>query len=1280
MKIFKEKQHSFFPRPFGIRDKLYLSVGVMVFFDLTDPGGLLTEQELWKTLPAELGPKPVLDQGIPKPRAEVLVTGSCFAPRGTTRPASQVRVRVGEVDKTLNVFGDRYWKNGIITKAEDFVEMPIVWANAFGGQGFERNPLGKGIHKAPMPDGSQAVPLPNLELPAQQIGSPGQTPDPAGFGPLDLMWPQRAKKNGTYDEKWKTERWPYFPDDMNYEFFNMASEDQFARGYFEGGEAVAIENMHPDLRVIQSVLPSLRMRCFVTRDTAFKPHSFPAGPLPSHQLRETDEFREVSTRLETVWLFPHILRGLLIYRGTTEVSDEEGGDVLRVLIRHEDKAEPPKPIEHYRDLQIQLLDRGVDMDLSAMEEALKKAETSMLGLKNIPKFADDIRQKALGNRPSMPAPEPGEMLAQSRAMLAEHSARLDSLEAMARKMLAENGHLVAIDMGVFGAMRAKIAEIGRNIENTATTLAEAKQTAGAKRTAALKETSSRLKAIKPEHMKVSGLDPDAALPPDFPFHKKVSPWHDCGMPFVADCRKALDADPDALRALTSLGLTRQTIHRAWLGVNVRERREVSADWGLKQPGDFALPVGLVLPRFDGPVLNRILCRAGHPETGEDVLAPGSDEIPLFLQSATLIDLPTMPGAKAAPVVCAGDELQALLLEQEVGDCCSVIALASPKETPGKEAAEALKAAQAFLVVMPAGWAADPALKQAWEGWKSAHPSAEPLELESGRTLFEARRKGADIRGWVLEHLPKAYAGEHSVALARPEPGTFLSKDFLKGFRPEFPNIRALADGILGEVKQSMEAKFAPLKARQEQALDEVRKLAAKAEEKGVPVDMDAISLAPSGQPRPSPTAMAKAVADTLRAKRDRLRELGHLTPAIEQAFDENVAKAEALGAQSEAMQKELTAQFEAKKLELEQGLGKLKAMAPPDAAREKLLKYGLDPDAIRPLTREQAQRMHEQGKSLAGAILSGVDLSGLDLSGANLDGCQLRGTNLRGTRLDGASLVQALAGGADLSQASLKGAVLERGVFTDAVFRQADLTGAKARQALFKGCDFSGATLRRADLDMATLENVDLTGATLAEARVNMCLVSGKADGADFRSARITKSLFKQNSLDGADFREASVNQSLLSGAKGKGVRFAGANLDKLRSGSNTELPGADFTGATLRGAGLRDTDLNGATFRGADLDGAMIENSRLAGADLSGASARHARFTKSNLEGAAMRGVNLFMGGLRKARLVETDLRGSNLFAVDFYKSVVGKTRFEAANLKRSQLQDRLGLLDEES
>ncbi|WP_031482713.1 DUF2169 family type VI secretion system accessory protein [Maridesulfovibrio frigidus] len=1278
MKIFKEKQHSFFPRPIGIKDKNYLSVGIMSFFDLNDPDNLLTEQELWKTLPGELGPKPILDQGVPKPRGEFLVTGSCHAPRGTSRPASQVRVRVGEVDKKLNIFGDRYWKKGLITEAEPFVEMPIVWPTAYGGDGFAKNPLGKGIHKLPMPDGSMAVPLPNIELPDQQIGSPGQSPDPAGFGPLDLMWPQRFAKNGTYDEKWKNERWPFFPDDMNYEFFNMACEDQFIDGYFKGGEPVVIENMNRDFQVIESSLPKLRMRCFVTLNTKFKPHTFPAGALPSHEISETDEFREVSTRLETVWFFPSIMRGLLIYRGTTEVMDEDGADVMRVMIRHEDQAEEPKSIEQYRDLQIKLLDRGVDMDMSKAEETVKKAQTSMLKVKNIPKFADDIRQKALGNRPRMPAPSPEEMLAKSKTMIAEHTATLDKLEAMATKMHAEKGHLVAINLGIFDKFRTTLATIGQKIEATTGKLSAAKVKLETARKAALKDVSGGLKKIKPAHLEKAGIDPDEVISPDFPLKKKVNPWHDRGFPFVVQCRKDLEDDPETLRKLTDLGLQRKTLKRAWLGVNNSEILEAPKDWGLKGDSEFSLAAGLVFPRFDGPVLNRIQSYPAYFESDKESLVPGSDEAPLFIASSTLIDLPSMPAAAGAPVIAVADELQAIFMEQEVGDCCSIIALGSPKDKPGKEAAKELKNAQAFLIVQPEKWNEDKKLNAGWEDWISAHKTAVPLELEHGKNVFESRKGGSDIRLWVLDHLPAAYASEHTVDMGMPPKGKPPGEGFLKGFKPVFPDVKALAKGINAEVKKAMEAKFAPIHAEQAAALEKMKAVAAKYTKYGV--DPAKITMDGPAVPKTSPTELGKKIADKIRGKAASLNKRGMLTPEAAEKMEISAAKAQSMGIEADAKKASMLGKLKVKKLELKEGLKKLEAKDLPGVAKEKFEKQGLDPDAIRPLTREEVHRMHDQGKSIAGAILTDVDLSELDLAGADLTGCRLLRTNFTGTCLDNAKLVQAVGTDTNFTKASLKGADFNRAMLNKSIFKESDLSGAQAKMAAFKGSSFAGATLDDADFHMAILEKTDFTKASLNGARISMCMVSGKADNANFRNADIKKCIFKESTLDGADFGKASIHESLFNGAKGKKVNFIGANLDKIRTGRNAEFPDANFTGATLRNAGLRETDFTGSDFRGANLESAMIDNSRLVRTNFNGASAKGARFTKSNLEGASMRAFNLFMGGMRKARLVDTDLRGSNLFAVDFYKSVVGGTRFEGANLKRSQLHGKVDLLDDES
>ncbi|WP_027722036.1 DUF2169 family type VI secretion system accessory protein [Maridesulfovibrio zosterae] len=1277
MKIFKEKQHSFFPRPLGIGDKFYLSVGIMVFYDLNDPDNLLTEQELWKTVPGELGAKPVIDQGVPKPRSEFLVTGSCHAPRGTSRPASQVRVRVGDVDKKLNVFGDRYWKNGLITEAEPFVEMPVVWPNAYGGDGFAKNPQGKGIHKVPMPDGGDAVVLPNIELPDQQIGSPGQKPDPAGFGPLDMMWPQRTRKNGTYDEKWKNERWPFFPDDMNYEYFNMACEDQYAQDFFKGGEAVTIENMNADLLRIESSLPTHRMRCFVTLNSKFKPHVFPVGPLPSHQLSETDEFREVSTRLETAWFFPSIMRGLLIYRGTTEIVDEEGADVMRVLIRHEEHDADPKSIEHYRDLQIQLLDRGVDMDMSAADEAMKKAQKNLLKVKNIPKFADDIRQKALGNRPVMPASEPEEMMAKANAMIAEHNALLDKLEVMAKKAHAEHGHLVQINLGVFDKFRGKLTAIGSKMEETTGKLSAAKKKLEASRKAAIKDLSGKLKKIKPEHLKKAGLDPVEDIPEDFPFNKKVNPWHDRGFPLVAQGRRNLENDPKTVRKLTDLGLDRKTLKRAWIGALDEETAHLPADWGLEGDDEFRIPAGVIIPRFDGPVLNRIMRCDVDPDNLNEFLVPGSNEEPLFLPSSTLIDLPSLPAASGAPVIAVADELQALFMEQEAGDCCSVICLASPKDKPGKDAAEALKNAQAFLIVQPEKWAEDRKLKDVWAQWKETHKTAEPIELEHGVNVFQSHKKGSDIRQWVLDHLPKEYAGEHGIDMAAPEEGKSPGDDFLKGIVPPFPDIKALASGIKDEVKKSMEARFAPLKAKRESMLAEVNEKIAKYSK--YDINPSKISMETRVGSKKSPTAIASEVAEKIRSKAADLKARKMIDPLKAEEMEAEAAKLDALGVKSEAMQADLLGKFKIKKLELKEGLKKLKDRVPPEKAIQKLKEHGLDPEAIRPLTREQVQHMYDQGRPFAGAILSGVDLSGLNLSGADFTGCQFKKTNFKEADLSGAKLVQVMAGGADFSKAILKGTILERGHFAKAVFKGSDLSQAQARQAAFKGADFSGASLCNADFDMSILEKTDFTKADLSGACINMSMVSGKADEADFRNARIKKCMFKGSSFNKTDFSKASINETLFNGATGEKVKFISANLDKIRTGRNCEFKGADFTNASLKGGALRETDLTGADFRGADFENAMVDNSMLVEANLNGASAKGARFNKSNLEGATMRAFNLFQGGFRKARLVDTDLRGSNLYAVDFYKAVVGRTRFEGANLKRSQLDGKLDLLDEE-
>ena len=121
---------------------------------------------------------------------------------------------------------------------------------------------------------------------------------PSGFGPLDFTWPQRAKKLGTYDDKWFRERCPFFPEDMDWTCFNAAPEDQQQEAFFKGAESFSVTDMHPAKPIIQSRLPALRQRCFINQPANLKK-------------RDSENiFPEVITHLDSAWLFPHAERGL----------------------------------------------------------------------------------------------------------------------------------------------------------------------------------------------------------------------------------------------------------------------------------------------------------------------------------------------------------------------------------------------------------------------------------------------------------------------------------------------------------------------------------------------------------------------------------------------------------------------------------------------------------------------------------------------------------------------------------------------------------------------------------------------------------------------------------------------------------------------------------------------------------------------------------------------------------------------------------------------------------
>lgn len=343
MKVVKPTKLGVLTRCFEHERRFHLGVSVLAFVPLLSEGRapLLSEVALWKLVAERLGPQAMLEAGVPKSRGEFLVQGACYSPGGVPRSMVPVRAKVGAIEKALAVHGDRFWKPGReISDAQRFAALPLDWSRAFGGPRYKRNPLGRG-HGESEYMGQRVQLLPNLELPHAPVISPGDKPEPAGFGPLDPSWPQRRELAGTYDERWLHTLFPGMAADVDWRFFNLAPPDQQREGFWDGDEEWRFDNLHPSRSRIEGQLPGLVARAFVARRTRTDPAP-PGGAAPPQELA----LEEVELSLRTLWFFPDAERAVLIYQGSTTTADDDAADVLHLVIAGEHR-EQPRPAEHY---------------------------------------------------------------------------------------------------------------------------------------------------------------------------------------------------------------------------------------------------------------------------------------------------------------------------------------------------------------------------------------------------------------------------------------------------------------------------------------------------------------------------------------------------------------------------------------------------------------------------------------------------------------------------------------------------------------------------------------------------------------------------------------------------------------------------------------------------------------------------------------------------------------------------------------------------------------------
>ncbi|QDV25616.1 DUF2169 domain-containing protein [Aureliella helgolandensis] len=251
-----------------------------------------------------------------KPRFDLLLQATAYSPTGQPASGWQTRWQIGEWSKTLQVFGERRWISGPFSSKigppQPIVSLPLDYRLAFGGADADLNPLGQGY-------GWKAELLPCIEDPTRLVKSPDDKLEPAGMGPISGDWPVRRAHVGTYDEQWQRTRWPWFPSDFDYAYFNAAPRDQQLETGLNGHEELTFENLHCEHAHYRTRLPQVRVRCFLSASTM------------DHAELSASDFHEVPLQFDTLQIDLEAEVATLLFRGHTAIQSLKMSEIQTVF-------------------------------------------------------------------------------------------------------------------------------------------------------------------------------------------------------------------------------------------------------------------------------------------------------------------------------------------------------------------------------------------------------------------------------------------------------------------------------------------------------------------------------------------------------------------------------------------------------------------------------------------------------------------------------------------------------------------------------------------------------------------------------------------------------------------------------------------------------------------------------------------------------------------------------------------------------------------------------------
>lgn len=334
MKLFrvhKPNEQGILHRTYRVQGNHFLVLKAITFFRLTKYQELFEERDGWLRSMNQLKAHQYLDTCMPKAFPEVLHSGSAHSPGGAPLINLSVGLRIGKVEKNLEVFGNRIWQKKWLgysrTDPIQFSTMPLCWENSYGFKGSDNNPNGVGTLSAGSAN-EVLVSLPNIYYPGEALSSPNASVRSAGFGPLEPQWPVRSQYAKSFDLEYIAAEFPAMPQNLDFRLYNMAPQDQWLDG-FKGDEDYELVNLHPDFPLLKGKLPGVRPRFFKTSSSSIS---------------------EVPLVPETVWFFPEEDLGVVIHSSNENFGEQDPmKSIGDILLAYEWLEDVPRDLGYYEN-------------------------------------------------------------------------------------------------------------------------------------------------------------------------------------------------------------------------------------------------------------------------------------------------------------------------------------------------------------------------------------------------------------------------------------------------------------------------------------------------------------------------------------------------------------------------------------------------------------------------------------------------------------------------------------------------------------------------------------------------------------------------------------------------------------------------------------------------------------------------------------------------------------------------------------------------------------------